>query len=475
MPALLLICRLLLAGVFVLSGVAKLLDRAGSRTSLRDFGVPAAFAPAFAWLLPVAELACATMLLVPAVAWWGAVGGGALLVVFTLGISVSLLRGRKPACHCFGQLSSEPVGASTVVRNIALLVVAALIVWQRDVAAESGMSAVAGEGSLVVLLAIAFVVQTVLGVTVLVHLLRQNGRMLLRMEALEAKLGIAQAPEPLNTGLPVGTAAPAFSLKDLKGRTTTLARLQESGRPLLLVFSEPDCAACEALLPEAAQWQKTYGDVLQFVLVSRDSVAANLEKINALDIAQVLLQKDREVADAYGVVGTPSAVLVRDGQIASPLAAGAEAIRELVKQAIVPPPLKRGERVPSMPLRALDGGTTDLATLTGRRTLLLFWNPSCGYCQSLLDDVRAWERTADAPRMVVVSAGSPKANREQEFRSPVLLDPKFSVSERFGVPGTPAAVLVDADGRVASEPGVGAPAVLALMGANAAASIMATA
>ena len=435
MPALLLISRLLLAGVFFISGVAKLLDRAGSRTSLRDFGVPAALVPALVWVLPAAEFTCAAMLLAPPLAWWGAIGAAALLAAFTLGISVSLLRGKKPVCHCFGQLSSEPVGSSTLVRNVGLLAIAALIVWQRDVAAVSGLGAAGRASSPVVLLTLAFVVQTVVGVTALYYLLRQNGRMLLRVEAIEAKLGIAAAPEPINTGLPVGTEAPAIGVKAL------------SGRPLLLVFSESDCSACESLLPEVTWWQKEHAEVLQLVL----------------------LENEHEAAHAYGVVGTPSAVVVADGRIGSTLAAGADAIRELVKQAIVPSPLKRGDRVPSMPLRALDGGTTDLAALTGQPTLLLFWNPGCGYCQQMLDDVKAWERDrpADAPHLVVVSAGSPKANREQHFRSPVLLDPKFSASERFGVPGTPAAVLLDDRGHVASEAGVGAPAVRTLMGTDA--------
>jgi hypothetical protein len=47
-------------------------------------------------------------------------------------------------------------------------------------------------------------------------------------------------------------------------------------------------------------------------------------------------------------------------------------------------------------------------------------------------------------------------------RAPVLLDQGFSAASRFGVRGTPSAVLVDAEGWIASEVAVGAPAVLAL-------------
>ena len=50
--------------------------------------------------------------------------------------------------------------------------------------------------------------------------------------------------------------------------------------------------------------------------------------------------------------------------------------------------------------------------------------------------------------------------RAEGFRSPVLLDPEFSVGEAFGAAGTPSAVLIDIEGRVASEVMVGAEAIL---------------
>jgi uncharacterized membrane protein YphA (DoxX/SURF4 family) len=49
---------LLLAVVFVAAGAAKLVDRAGSRQAVADFGVPSLATP-LATLLPLAELAVA--------------------------------------------------------------------------------------------------------------------------------------------------------------------------------------------------------------------------------------------------------------------------------------------------------------------------------------------------------------------------------------------------------------------------------
>ena len=62
----------------------------------------------------------------------------------------------------------------------------------------------------------------------------------------------------------------------------------------------------------------------------------------------------------------------------------------------------------------------------------------------------------------MISAGSPKANREQGFQSRVLLDSQFTAGARFGAGGTPSAVVLDAEGRIVSDVGVGADAVMAL-------------
>ena len=51
-----LVARLVLASVFLVSGVAKLSDLKGSRQALNDFHVPATLAERFGWVLPVAEI-----------------------------------------------------------------------------------------------------------------------------------------------------------------------------------------------------------------------------------------------------------------------------------------------------------------------------------------------------------------------------------------------------------------------------------
>lgn len=467
MSVVLLIVRLLLAATFAVAGAAKLADPAGSRQSMIDFGAPPFLARPLAVLLPLAELGCAVALIPVISAWWGACGVLALLLLFIAGIGVSLARGRRPNCHCFGQLHSSPVGWRTLARNGVLSGMAAFVVWQGP--ENSGASAVSWVGGLsrseAVVAAIA--VLAVFELWMLFHMLRQNGRLSLRLEAVEARLGVSdEAPAP-PPGLPVDSPAPGFSLVGLDGGTVTLDMLRDGGKPLLLVFTEPGCRACDALLPELAHWQEDHAERLTIMPISRGGAEANRARMAEHEVRNVLLQTGGEPATAYRVESTPCAVLVTEGRIASPLAAGIDEIRALVARAVLPPPVKMGDPVPALRLPDLDGKAIDLALRRGRRTLLLFWNPSCGFCEQMLEDVKRWERNRpeDAPELVVISAGSSQANRGQGFRSPVLLDQNFAAGQVFGAGGTPAAVMLDEEGRVASEVGTGAAAVMALAGA----------
>lgn len=125
-----------------------------------------------------------------------------------------------------------------------------------------------------------------------------------------------------------------------------------------------------------------------------------------------------------------------------------------------------GEPVPALRLPDLDGNEVDLSSFKGEPSLVLFWNPGCRFCARMVDDLKAWEaaRRLDAPRLRVISIGSVEANREMSLGSTILLDQGFSAGRSFGVSGTPSAVLVDENGKIASDVAIGASAVLALAG-----------
>ena len=120
--------RLLLAAVFAVAGIAKLRDLEGSRGAMKDFGVPAKLAGPAGVLLPLAEIAVAIALVPTVTARWAAVVALLLLLAFIWGIANALRRGESPDCHCFGQLHSAPAGPSTLARNAALALLAAVVV-----------------------------------------------------------------------------------------------------------------------------------------------------------------------------------------------------------------------------------------------------------------------------------------------------------------------------------------------------------
>jgi peroxiredoxin len=523
MTAFLIVGRLLLALVFAIAGLAKLTDRRGSEQAVTDFGLPPSLRAPIGLLLPLAELIIAFALIPASTALWGALGAFALLLLFLTAISISLARGRKPDCHCFGQLYSAPAGWKTLARNGVLAALAGFLLWQ-GWQGNPGPSAVAWIGALStfqLLILIGGVL--LLGLLAsqwwfLIHLFRQNGRLLVRLEAVEGNVATGGGLAPSHNGyaaqsqegLPVGTQAPSFTLEGLYGETLTLDSLRSSGRLVMLLFTDPGCGPCNALLPEIGRWQEEHSEKLSIALISWGSVEENKAETSEHGLTKVLLQKDWEVSEAYEVRGTPSALVVRpDSTIGSPVVGGAEAIRDLVTQAVeapspnapllpsrVPSPapngngapcpkcgkqhpaedspampqvLKIGEEAPEVKLEDLSGKEVSLKEdFKGEEALVLFWNPGCGFCQQMLPDLKEWEgnQPEGAPKLLLVSAGTEEANIELGLSSPVLLDQNFSVGSSFGSAGTPSAVLVDAEGKIASEVAVGAPAVLELAGAK---------
>jgi peroxiredoxin len=127
---------------------------------------------------------------------------------------------------------------------------------------------------------------------------------------------------------------------------------------------------------------------------------------------------------------------------------------------------KVGEPAPALTLPDLTGNLVDLVDFRGNKTLVLFWNPGCGFCQRMLEELKVWEAKPPkgAPQLLVVSTGTVEANQAMGLRSPVLLDQGFSAGSKLGANGRPMGVLVDEEGKIASAVAAGAPAVLTLVG-----------
>src|SRR5215218_9997073 len=517
MDAALLIARLVLAGVFTLAGVAKLSDLKGSRRAIINFGVPSAIATPLGLLLPLAELTVAATLLPASTAWWGALGALALLSVFVVGITYNLARGRKPECHCFGQLHSAPAGWKTLARNGVLAAIAGFVLWA-GYEGGAGPSALSWVGALSAAQLLALLVGVLVIALLagqwwfLIHLLRQNGRLLVRLEAVEATLaegggsvlGPSQNGTPVRQeaeGLPVGSEAPQFSLAGLYDETFTLEALRAPGKPVMLLFTDPNCGPCNALLPGLSRWQQEHAQELTISLISRGNNVENRTKSSEHGLTSVLLQKDWEISEAYQVSGTPSAVLIQpDGTIGSSVVAGSEEIESLVTRTVgrsapelpmqpqgaaqgdpcpncgqvhasqpaVQATEKIGEPAPPIKLMDLSGRTVELKDFRGEKVLVLFWNPGCGFCQQMLDALKDFEANPPegAPKLLIVSSGTVEDNKALGFRSPVLTDQQMTVGGAFGTYGTPTAVLVDEQGNIASGVAEGAQAVFGLAGGS---------
>jgi uncharacterized membrane protein YphA (DoxX/SURF4 family) len=324
--------RLVLAAVFASAGAAKLADRTRARETLAEFGVPERLTALAAVLLPLAELGVAVALVLTSSARAGAAGSLVLLTVFTAAIAVNLAVGRTPECHCFGQLHSSPIGARSLVRNAVLGALSVLVFWQGPGTGLGGALALVGHLSATERAGLAAAAVLCLIVTIqgwfLLQLLRQHGRLLLRLEGLESSFGEEE-------GMARRSPAAGFSLRSVFGESVSLGALVAEGRPALLVFISSACRPCTALLPEIGRWQRDYGEALTVVVLARGDSAVNQAKAAKERVARVLIDVDGAVAKAYRALPTPSGVLVSpDGRLGSVVAAGADPIRGLVVRTV---------------------------------------------------------------------------------------------------------------------------------------------
>ena len=197
MAGVLLALRLLLALVLAAAGAAKLADRPGTRAAVTGFGVPDAVATPIAAVLPWLELAAAVLLVPSATARVGAAGALALMLAFSAAIARSIARGEAPECHCFGALHSEPAGPRTLVRNLALALVAgAALVGGPGTSATAWIGSLSGGWLTALLLGVALAAALACGSAFALRLLRRNGELLLRIDSLEAALGAEGLPSP---------------------------------------------------------------------------------------------------------------------------------------------------------------------------------------------------------------------------------------------------------------------------------------
>jgi peroxiredoxin len=132
-------------------------------------------------------------------------------------------------------------------------------------------------------------------------------------------------------GLKAGTPAPAFTLPDVHGRPVSLDDFR--GRRVLLAFSDPDCAPCDALAPHLARLHEEHrGNNLDVILVGRGELEENRRKAEQYGFAfPVVVQQSWNLSKLYGIFHTPVAFLIdENGTIARDVAKGVDEIVAMI-------------------------------------------------------------------------------------------------------------------------------------------------
>jgi thiol-disulfide isomerase/thioredoxin len=312
----------------------------------------------------------------------------------------------------------------------------------------------------------------------------QQQRLWNRLDSLRPGAGSAPKKDERHPSTPDRPVAPDFALPGLGGGQVTLKALLARAKPVLLVFTSPQCGPCYELLPDVGGWQRVYGDRLTIALISSGDVRTNLAMTNEYGIRTVLLQQEQEIVESYELRMAPAAVVVGvDGRITAGPNSGAKGIRRLVAETLGLVVPERPEQAvaavgfgkPALAIRRPDlaGKVIDLTAGNGERTLLLFWSPGCGPCRELVPEIKAAEQGLGDTRLIVVSRGPAALSQAAGFTSSIVFDDDRSIAQAFGVGGTPAAVLIDAKGIVVSEIAGGGPAVRNLLARVQAPALMA--
>lgn len=333
------------------------------------------------------------------------------------------------------------------------------------------------------------------------QLLVQNGRLLLRIEALENQLspltGNSESDDVALPGLPVGSAFFDFALSSLSGETATLS--DRWGRRVLLIFFDPECSFCRQMLPDLARLEPDPQDGCPVpLIISTGEAEANHQLTHAYGVrCPVLLQERNEVAQLCWVDGTPMGYLLdAQGATASPLAVGAEAILALAStqpltgtgagehvrrsgngytptrfRSVASSQTKRdglpaGTMAPDFRLPRVDGGELSLDELRGQLVLLVFWDPECQFCDDLGPKLQQVYCTVPGIPVLIISRGGAEANRtaisNHGLTIPVVLQRHWEISREYGMLATPIAYLIDEVGTIAAPVAVGIDEILAL-------------
>jgi uncharacterized membrane protein YphA (DoxX/SURF4 family) len=136
-PWLAVVARLVLGGVWLAAGVAKIGDPEGSVRAVRAYQlVPDPLERTVGYALPLLEICLGILLVIGLAQRLAAIASAVLLVGFVAGIAAAWARGLQIECGCFGgggAASGDDVTAAykwDIARDLGLLVLAGLLAWR---------------------------------------------------------------------------------------------------------------------------------------------------------------------------------------------------------------------------------------------------------------------------------------------------------------------------------------------------------
>jgi len=329
---------------------------------------------------------------------------------------------------------------------------------------------------------------------VLFQVLKQQGRILHRLDELELKAAGASAPAELE----IGTLVQDFQAPDLSGRNVSLSDFRD--RRVLLIYWNPQCGFCDMLAAELAPLQTALKkNNTEVVLVTYGDVESNrkLAVEHGLDSTILLIEsspaKEFIVNELFRHRGTPSAYLLDEQKrVIQALAVGMDDILRVAREAcdrhpalgavskgghrpplqresrIVRDGLKAGTPAPAFRLPDIHGGTVSLDQFRGRKLLLVFSDPQCGPCDQLAPELARLHRkhAGNGLDFVMVGRGDPEQNKKKAVQHriefPVLLQEKWKLSRQYGIFATPVAFLVGKDGVIARNVATGPDEIMTL-------------
>jgi hypothetical protein len=292
--------RVAVAAVLAPAAVLKLADLPGLRGTLYLSRLTRSWVSQLTVALPVAELALAAALLGVSSGFAAAAASASLLIAFIVFLAADRTAGQ--GCNCFGRRSSSSRRVG-IWRNVGLLGCLLPTVLRGAGADRPGVP-------------LAVEPAAALGaVAVIAALLARAFRSDARRRAGPGGSAVAPSRGRRRSGRatvpspPVPRVAPDFELPVLTGGRVRLADLLAGSTPgaarTLLVFVEPGCVSCEAVLPPLVG----RSDAL---VVAAGAPADVAQLADRHRLSRVAIDADGAVADAYRARATPSACLLDD-------------------------------------------------------------------------------------------------------------------------------------------------------------------